>query len=183
MSDESRNAGVKRTAAELTERWPHLFDKSKPVPLAIGIDAALAAAVPDTPHAYIRGVLQHWCSTPRYLKALQAGAERQGLDGAAGVVTEEQSAIARQRWEGLQEHFHTKIEAKKKNVAEAEAAKLAKVEKLKAAEEKKAKQQQAATPAPTEPPATPKPTLAAKPSKPAPVVIIKKKRSIMIPPE
>lgn len=65
-------------------------------PLAIGIDKALVAALPQFDPALIARVLANHCRRPRYLKALANGGKRFGLDNKpVGEVTPEEQAIAR----------------------------------------------------------------------------------------
>lgn len=87
---ESHTAATQRINAKLAERWPNLFNAMKPVPLAIGIYEALLEAMPDDVTAnQLRRVLSPWCNRPRYLAALTAGADRHGLEGVQGAVTEQ----------------------------------------------------------------------------------------------
>ena len=168
---ESNLAAARRIHAQLAERWPALFDEKQPVPLAIGICDALLEAMPDAAAAPLRRALGGWCKRPRYLAALDAGADRHGLEGVQGTVTEEQAADAAERLKAIQAAFREKDEAKR----QAGIAKLAdarkKAEKLEAQKAKPVKQAE-----PT--PAPPKPAPAAAAPKPAgPVIIVKKRRA------
>ncbi|MDN0084331.1 ProQ/FINO family protein [Crenobacter sp. SG2305] len=66
-------------------------------PLAIGIDQALVAELPQFDPALIARVLANHCRRPRYIKALAQGGKRFGLDGKpVGQVTAEEQEVARQ---------------------------------------------------------------------------------------
>lgn len=174
---ESNNTATDRARAQFIERWPTLFNMKKPLPLAIGINDALCAAMPDIGAGPIRRALAYWCNRPRYLSVLAAGAERHGLDGVQGVVTEEQAADAAERLKTLQALFKEKEEAKRKaeeaKKAAAERKKAAAAEKAQKAEAKKAKKAKPAAP----PPAPPKPA-AETPKPAAPVIVVKKRRIV-----
>jgi sRNA-binding protein len=159
---ESNAAATDRIRAQLAERWPALFNPQKPAPLAIGINDALLAALPDITAGQLRRVLGGWCSRPRYLAALTAGADRHGLEGVQGAVTEEQAADAAERFKAVQAVFREKDEAKRKAEQARQAEARKKTEKLEA---------QKAEP----PPAPPKPAPAA-PKPAGPVIMVKKRR-------
>jgi sRNA-binding protein len=162
---ESNLAAARRVHAQLAERWPALFDEKKPVPLAIGISDALLEAMPDATAAPLRRALGGWCKCPRYLAALVAGADRHGLEGVQGTVTEEQAADAAERFKAIQAAFRENDEAKR----QANIARLANArKKAEKAEAQKAKQAE-------QPPAPPKPAAAA-PKPAGPVIIVKKRR-------
>jgi len=168
---ESNIAAARRIHAQLAERWPALFNEKKPVPLAIGISDALLEAMPDATATQLRRALGGWCKRPRYLATLAAGADRHGLEGVQGTVTEEQAADAAERFKAIQAAFQEKDEAKRQaNIARlAEARK--KAEKLEAQKANPVKQ--------SEPPAPPKPAPAAATAAPkpaGPVIIMKKRR-------
>lgn len=169
---ESNNTATARARAQLVERWPALFNAKKPLPLAIGINDALCAAMPDTGAALLRRALAYWCNRPRYLAALVAGADRHGLEGVDGKVTEEQAADAAERLKALQALFKEKDEAKRKAEEAKKAAAQKKAEK--AAEKAEAKKAKKAKPAPP-PPAPPKPATE-KPKPAGPVIVVKKRR-------
>ena len=173
MTEESNAAATQRVRAQLAERWPALFDEKKPVPLAIDINDALLAALPEVTADQIRRVLAKWCNRPHYLAALTAGAERHGPDGTHGTVTEERAAAAAEQLKALQDLFRERAKAKRKAEKAIRAAAKKKAEEKKQAEEAAAaKQAKQAEP----PPPPPKPAPAA--TKPAgPVIIVKKRRS------
>jgi ProP effector len=83
----------------LRERFPQSFARPNARtrrPLAIGIHAEIAAALPDLDVATIRSALGFYTRDIRYQRALTEGAERIGLDGtAAGTVTAEQAESAK----------------------------------------------------------------------------------------
>jgi len=172
---ESNVAIIDSIRAQLAGRWPTLFDAQKPVPLAIGINDALLAAMPDIAASHLRRVLAGWCGRPRYLAALTADAERHGLEGVQGKVTEEQAADAAERLKALRAMFLEKEEAKRKAEQARQAAAAKKAEKLAA---KKANPEEPPPAPPKKKPASPEPPTPAAASKPAgPVVIVKKRRS------
>jgi sRNA-binding protein len=66
-------------------------------PLAIGIDQALTAELPQFDPTLVARVLANHCRRPRYIKALAQGGKRFGLDGKpVGQVTPEEQEVARQ---------------------------------------------------------------------------------------
>jgi sRNA-binding protein len=184
---ESTAAKTKRIRAELIERWPDLFNVKKPVPLAIGIHAALLEAMPDITEQQLRCVLVGWCNHPRYLTKLTAGADRHGLEDIQGTVTEEAENRAVEQLKTLQAQAVEKAKAKreseqaeqarqaeaKRMKAEREAKKAEKVKQAEAKKKNKEKEAKNAAPAPL--PANPDPATA----KPAggPVIVVKKRRA------
>lgn len=62
----------------LHARWPELFDKRRPAPLAIGIHVALIEATGYEPKRLHR-FLAYWTHRPPYLKAVERGAPRSAL--------------------------------------------------------------------------------------------------------
>ena len=180
MTEESHTAATQRINAQLAGRWPHLFNAMKPVPLAIGIYEALLEAMPEVTADQFRRVLSPWCNRPRYLAALTAGADRHGLEGVQGAVTEQQAADAADMLKAAQARFKAKAEAKRQAEKAVRAAALKKAEQAKAKEEAEAKKKAEEAEAPKArqaepPPAPPKPAPAT--AKPAgPVILVKKRR-------
>ncbi len=167
---ESTIAATNRIRAEMIERWPDVFNVKKPVPLAIGIHAALLEAIPDITDQQLRRVLTRWCNRPHYLKTLIAGADRNGLEGILGTVSEDAAKLAVEQIEALNAHFREKAKAKRE-AEKAEKARQAEADRKKA--EKEAQEAKKAAPAPPPPkptPATPKPTG-------GPVIVVKKRRA------
>lgn len=172
---ESKTAAIKRIRTQLAERWPALFDAEKPVPLAIGIREALLEAMPDITAGLLRHILVGWCSHPRYLAALTVGADRHGLEGVQGTVTEEQAANALELLKAAQTRFREKAEAKlqAKKVMQA-AANKKKAEQAKQVEPPLTPPKPvAAKPALSKPPVTPKPATA---KSAGPVITVKKRK-------
>jgi sRNA-binding protein len=164
---ESNIAATNRIHAELIERWPDVFNVKKPVPLAIGIHAALLEAIPDITDQQLRRVLARWCTRPHYLKTLIAGADRHGLEGILGTVSEDAAKLAAEQMEALDIQFKEKAKAKR----EAEKAKQAEAERKKAEKEAQEAKKAATAPPPPKPtPATSKPTG-------GPVIVVKKRRA------
>ena len=64
----------------LQSRWPNLFDKERPIPLAIGIHVEIAEATGFNERA-ISKFLGHWTHRSRYLAALARGDSRMDLNG------------------------------------------------------------------------------------------------------
>ena len=181
MTEESHTAATQRINAQLAGRWPALFNAMKPVPLAVGIYEALLEAMPEVTADQFRRVLSRWCNRPRYLAALAAGADRHGLEGIQGAVTEQQAADAADMLKAAQARFKAKAEAKRQAEKAAQAAALKKAEQAKAKKEEaeaKQKAEQAEAPKARQaepPPAPPKPAPAT--AKPAgPVILVKKRR-------
>ena len=180
---ESNIAATNRIRTRIAERWPALFNEKKPIPLAIGIHEALLEAMPDITSDQLCRALAPWCKRPRYLAALTAGADRHGLEGIQGTVTEEQAASAAERFKAGQELFWEKNKAKHKaeKARKAEAKKKAEnleAQKIKQAEaKKKAENLEAQKTKQAEPPPAPsKPLPAATPKPDGPVIIVKKRR-------
>lgn len=71
-------------------------------PLAVGIHAALVAALPEFDPAVLQRAIQLHCSRARYLKAVRAGGERWTLEGrVAGQVSEAEQLHATQRLQAM----------------------------------------------------------------------------------
>lgn len=170
MTEESHTAATQRINAQLAERWPDLFNATKPVPLAIGIYDALLEARPDLTARLLRRVLSNWCNRPRYLAALTAGAERHGLAGVQGEVTAQQAAAAAELLKAALARFKAKADAQKEAKKAAAIQKKAKQAK---AEEAKAKAEAAQTQKTGPTKSLPVP---AKPATPS--IIVKKRRSV-----
>jgi sRNA-binding protein len=165
---ESNIAATNRIHAELIERWPDVFNVKKPVPLAIGIHVALLEAIPNITDQQLHRVLARWCNRPHYLKTLIAGADRHGLEGVLGTVSEETAKLAAEQMEALNVKFEEKAKAKRK----AEKARQAEAERKKAEKEAQEAKKAAHAPPPPKPtPATPKPTG-------GPVIVVKKRRTL-----
>jgi sRNA-binding protein len=111
---ESTKANILRLQAQLTERWPELFNLQKPLPLAIGIREALVETLPDFTEKTISRFLASWCKRPRYLAALTANSNRFGLTGAQGTVTLEQATLAAERLNIVRESINKKHSPPKK---------------------------------------------------------------------
>lgn len=78
--EEIRKAANKRTHDLLRTRWPAIFTWARP--LKIGIDRDISAALgEEISRRQLRLFLAGWCRRPAYLKALEAGVPRVGLDG------------------------------------------------------------------------------------------------------
>ena len=165
---ESNIAATNRIRTRIVERWPDLFNEKKPIPLAIGIHEALLEAMPDITSDQLCRALAPWCKRPRYLAALTAGADRHGLEGIQGTVTEEQAANAAERFKAGQALFWEKNKAKHK------AEKARKAEAKKKAENLEAQKTKQAEP----PPAPSKPVPSAAPKPVGPVIMVKKRRSL-----
>jgi ProP effector len=172
---ENNTAATNRIRSQLAERWPALFDAMKPVPLAIGIDKALLAAMPDVTANQLRRVLPPWCNRPRYLAVLAAGADRHRLEGVQGAVTEEQAADAAVMLKAARARFKEKNKARHREERAMRAAAKKKAEQAKAKEEADAEAKRKAEEAEAQkakrakpPPAKPKPA--------GPVIIVKKRR-------
>jgi sRNA-binding protein len=180
MTEESHSAATQRINAQLAERWPDLFNVMKPVPLAIGIYDALLEAMPDVTADQLRRVLSRWCNRPRYQAALTAGAERHGLEGVQGEVTEQQAADAAEMLKAAQTHFKAKAEAKRQAEKAVQAAARKKAEQAKAKEEaeakKKAEETEAQKARQVEPPPVPPKPAPATAIPAGPVIMVKKRR-------
>lgn len=174
--NESPTAATKRIEAELIERWPDVFNLKKPVPLEVGINAALMAAMPDCPNltdGILRRTLARWCNRPYYLKALVAGADRHGLDGIQGSVTEEQAELAAEKMEALKAKINEKAKAKRE-ARKAENARRTEAKKKKAALEAPKQAEEAKKTVP--PPVPPQPDPTTPKTAGGPVIVVKKRR-------
>jgi sRNA-binding protein len=161
---------TKLILAKLIERCPDLFNVKKPVPLAIGINDALLEAMPDITAVQLRRVLVRWCNRPYYLMALTAGADRHGLEGVQGSVTEEQAGFAAEQMEALKAVIGEKAKAKRE-AKKAEKARQAEANRKKAEKEAQEAKKAASAPPPPKPaPTTPKPAG-------GPVIVVKKRRA------
>ena len=86
---------IRRVETLLPERFM-VFREFRP--LAVGIHAALVAALPEFDPAVLQRAIQLHCSRARYLKAVRAGGERWTLEGrVAGQVSEAEQLHASQR--------------------------------------------------------------------------------------
>src|SRR5271157_1787690 len=79
-------------------KFPAVFAGKRPVPLARGIDAVLAAAWPDLSKTRIGRFLSRYCGSRPYKLAIAAGGPRHYLDGSAdGEVSEAEQEHARKQ--------------------------------------------------------------------------------------
>jgi sRNA-binding protein len=130
----------------------------------------LLEAIPDITDQQLRRVLTRWCNRPHYLKTLIAGADRNGLEGILGTVSEDAAKLAVEQIEALNAHFREKAKAKRE-AEKAEKARQAEAERKKAAKEAQEAKKATHAPPPPEPtPATLKPTG-------GPVIVVKKRRA------
>lgn len=74
--------------AVLAAVYPKLFDLENPVPLAIGIHKDIRREFPDLGWLRVCLLLTWLTKRRQYLMACVPGAERHGLKGPQGVVTE-----------------------------------------------------------------------------------------------
>lgn len=97
----AKRAQIESDLTWLCARWPHAFDRMKPMPLAIGIgDFVIAPAENDgRDRQQILRALRFYCSSLKYLRALsREGAMRVGVDGVEiEPVSAEHAAHARDR--------------------------------------------------------------------------------------
>lgn len=90
---------IRRAETVLPERFM-VFREFRP--LAVGIHAALVAALPEFDPAVLQRAIQLHCSRARYLKAVRAGGERWTLEGlVAGQVSEAEQLHASQRLQAM----------------------------------------------------------------------------------
>jgi sRNA-binding protein len=86
------------------ERWPHIF--TKPVPLAIGIDVSIRAALQadgkELDEKTVRICLYCWTKQARYQHAILRGEPRRNLDDSeAGVPDDRAKQFAQHRLDEL----------------------------------------------------------------------------------
>lgn len=90
------------------------------LPLAIGIDKQLAAALPELSKKTLRLAMRAHTQSTRYLKEMEKAAQRVNLDGSpAGEVTDENRQHAA---EVLRERFKKQADARKAAAAAAAEA-------------------------------------------------------------
>lgn len=106
------------------------------LPLSIGIDKQLIAAMPDINRKLMRAALGIHTASQRYLRAMEKATVRYNLDGSNGAeVTDEHRKHAK---ETLQERYKKEVERRKaeraaeRQAAEAEEAARRRQEKLQA---------------------------------------------------
>lgn len=96
-------------------------------PLALKIDASIAARMPDIDRKSLRAAMRMHTASTRYLKAVERAQQRFDLDGQpAGEVTDEQRTHASTT---LRERFAA-VAKQQKDKREAEAAEKRRTEKL-----------------------------------------------------
>lgn len=86
----------RRAAREwLAATFPALFNPADPAPLALGIKRTLLRQRPPAvSYSGVTRALSQWTDGLPYLRAVAAGGPRHGLDGPAGVVTDDEQAHA-----------------------------------------------------------------------------------------
>jgi hypothetical protein len=90
-------ARAQAIAAAICERWPDLFDRTAPKPLAIGIDRAIAAEL-GLKRNDMGGAMRWWATRIAYYRAVAAGTVRYNLDGSeAGPISDDDRARAQAR--------------------------------------------------------------------------------------
>lgn len=98
---------IRRAETLLPERFM-VFREFRP--LAVGIHAALVAALPEFDPAVLQRAIQLHCSRARYLKAVRAGGERWTLEGrVAGQVSEAEQLHASQRLHAMDAQRHGEV--------------------------------------------------------------------------
>ncbi len=98
---EQQRALANEGITVLSERYPALFNRNQPVPLAIGIHKPLVEAAREgqlpVSVAAIRAAMGRWTGSWPYLAIMTEGAVRIDLDGnPAGTVDAEQAEAAKQ---------------------------------------------------------------------------------------
>ena len=102
MEPEAFHSLLQRAHADFPAAFP---GKGEPaLPLAFGVDKALAAAWPDMTRSSVRRFLGCYCGSPTYLRALAAGGPRYNLDGSTeGEVSGADRANAIERLAALKQ--------------------------------------------------------------------------------
>ena len=147
--------------------------------LAIGIRQALLEAMPDISEDLIQRVLIRWCNRPAYFAALIAGANRHGLDGVQGTVTDEAAKLAAERLDTLKANAVERAKAKQTAIESNRLREAEAKQKKEQAEPPKAKQ--AKPPQVPHPATMPTPAPVAPPKPTGPVIVTKKRR--ILPPD
>lgn len=105
---KNRNRAKNRAAnqaalLQLCETYPEVFSRENVRPLKVGIQEELIADE-KLARNRIKRALASYVRSPQYLRSLQPGADRIGLDGsAAGQVSEEEAAHARDKLKAIKE--------------------------------------------------------------------------------
>ncbi len=102
--NRAKNRAANQAALQLLfDTYPEVFSRENVRPLKIGIQEDLIADE-KLARNRIKRALASYVRNPHYLRSLQAGADRIGLDGsAAGKVSEEEAAHAQEKLKQIRE--------------------------------------------------------------------------------
>lgn len=102
--NRAKNRAANQAALQmLFDTYPEVFNRDNVRPLKIGIQEDLIADE-KLARNRIKRALASYVRNPHYLRSLQAGVERVGLDGAAaGTVTAEEAAHAEEKLKQIRE--------------------------------------------------------------------------------
>lgn len=102
--NRAKNRAANQAALQLLfDTYPEVFSRDNVRPLKIGIQEDLIADE-KLARNRIKRALASYVRNPHYLRSLQAGADRVGLDGsAAGKVSDEEAAHAQEKLKQIRE--------------------------------------------------------------------------------
>ncbi|GGB90076.1 hypothetical protein GCM10011352_15120 [Marinobacterium zhoushanense] len=116
---KNRNRAKNRAAnqaalVQLCDTYPEVFSRDNVRPLKVGIQEDLIADE-KLARNRIKRALASYVRSPQYLRSLQAGADRIGLDGAAsGQVSEEEAAHAQEKLQAIKDQRREREKAERK---------------------------------------------------------------------
>lgn len=116
---KNRNRAKNRAAnqaalAQLCETYPDVFSRDNVRPLKVGIQEDLIADE-KLARNRIKRALASYVRSPQYLRSLQVGADRIGLDGAAsGQVSEEEAAHAQEKLKAIKDQRREREKTERK---------------------------------------------------------------------
>ncbi|MBR9885340.1 MAG: DNA competence protein [Oceanospirillales bacterium] len=116
---KNRNRAKNRAAnqaalVQLCETYPDVFSRENVRPLKVGIQEDLIADE-KLARNRIKRALASYVRSPQYLRSLQPGADRIGLDGtAAGQVSEEEASHAREKLKAIKDQRREREKTERK---------------------------------------------------------------------
>ena len=124
----AKNRAANQAAlVQLCETYPEVFSRENVRPLKVGIQEDLIADE-KLARNRIKRALASYVRSPQYLRSLQSGADRIGLDGVAtGQVSEEEAAHARDKLKALKEQRREREKVERKDERAEQRKQAAKV--------------------------------------------------------
>ena len=106
---------LKKTTAQLMEKFPAVFEEARSKPLKIGILEEVMASGPRMSKKHARLSLAYYTRHLSYQRALLVATHRYDLDGqSCGEVTEAQKETAKRHIKRVHEHWKKRKQQKKK---------------------------------------------------------------------